>query len=386
MSTPIITSLLDTDLYKFTMMQCVFHHYPHAEVAYRFKCRKPVNLAPYSAAIKEQITKLCHLRFSDDELAYLSSLSFFKQDFIEFLRHFTLDERHVDVIVDTNLDIKIQGPWLNTILFEVPLLAIVSETFYCAQGLLNNLDKGRENLQHKIEFLKNENYSDFRFSDFGTRRRFSKQWHEEILTEFQQQLPNQFIGTSNVLFAKQMKLKPIGTMAHEFLQAFQVLAPTLKGSQTFALHLWRKEYQDKLGIALTDVLTMDVFLEEFSPELAQQYAGLRQDSGDPIMWGEKALAFYQSLGIDPKSKIFVFSDNLTIPKAANIFNHFKGRVQIQFGIGTNLTNDVGYSPLDIVIKMTHTNHQPVVKISDSAGKTISEDNNYLTHIKQVFHL
>ena len=382
---PIITSLLDTDLYKVTMMQCVFHHYPRTEVVYRFKCRKPVNLSPYLGAIQEQILELCRLRFSDSDLTYLSSLPYFKPDFIEFLRNFSLDERHVEVTHNDNLDIKIQGPWVNTILFEVPLLAIVCETFYANQDS-PNLHQGRENLQKKIDFLKNNHYSDFRFSDFGTRRRFSKQWQEEVLSTFSQEVPTQFIGTSNVHFAKQMKLKPIGTMAHEFLQAFQILAPSLKGSQTFALNLWRKEYHDKLGIALTDVLTMDVFLEEFTPDLAHHYAGLRQDSGDPIMWGEKALEFYQSLGIDPKTKIFVFSDNLNMNKAAKIFDHFKGRVQIQFGIGTNLTNDVGYSPLDIVIKMTHANQQPVVKISDSAGKTISEDDHYLAHVKKVFHL
>lgn len=383
---PIITSLLDTDLYKFTMMQCVLHHFPHTQVAYRFKCRKPVPLGKYSKLIQDQISHFCQLRFSENELQYLASLPFFKPDFIEYLRQLELNEKHIQVNVRENLDINIEGSWLETILFEVPILAIVSEVFYQEQYHELDFKIGNERLQEKIEFLKQDAYTGLRFSDFGTRRRFSKMWHQRVIQTLIKKCPIQFNGTSNLLFAKDFNIKPIGTMAHEFLQAFQVLAPELKGSQNFALNIWLEEYQDLLGIALTDVLTMDVFLQEFDYHLANQYIGLRQDSGDPFVWGEKAIKHYQSLGIDPTDKIFVFSDSLTIPLAAKIYDHFKGRCQPSFGIGTNLTNDVGYPPLDIVIKMTHTNHHPVVKISDSIGKIISEDETVLQHIKNVFHL
>ncbi|MBS0286121.1 MAG: nicotinate phosphoribosyltransferase [Proteobacteria bacterium] len=382
----IINSLLDTDLYKFTMMQCVMHHFPLTQVAYQFKCRKPVKLAHLAKAIEEQISHLCQLRLTEDELAYLASLPFFKADFIDFLKSFTLNTKNIQVSVKDDLNIKIQGPWLETILFEVPVLAIVSEVYYRHTYPNSDLTLAKERLNEKIAFIQQDAYRNLRFSDFGTRRRFSKNWHEQLIGILKEKCPIQFNGTSNTLFAKQMDLKPIGTMAHEYLQAFQVLAPQLKGSQKFALNIWLEEYKDKLGIALTDTLTMDVFLQEFDKDLAMHYSGLRQDSGDPIAWGEKALKHYEKLGIDPKNKVFVFSDNLTFEKMANIFSHFKDKCQPYFGIGTNLTNDVGYTPLDIVIKMTHTNHHPVIKISDSKGKLVSEDESYLHLVKETFQL
>lgn len=384
MGEPIITSLLDTDLYKFTMMQCLWHQYPQTQVEYHFKCRKPVPLSSLKDEIIYQISHLCSLILNDQELKFLQTLPFIKSDFIDFLSTFRLNQNHIHVSTDNNLTITIQGPWVNTILFEVPILAIVNETYY-RQHYPQTVKEGQKRLQQKIEFLKNK-YADFRFSDFGTRRRFSHAWQHELLKILKTALPQQFIGTSNVYFAMLLNLNPIGTMAHEFLQAFQVLAPNLRGSQKFALNVWYQEYQGALGIALTDVLTMDIFLQEFDQDLAQRYDGLRQDSGDPIEWGEKALKHYRSLGIDPRTKKFVFSDGLTIPTAVKIYEHFKDKVQLYFGIGTNLTNDVGYPPIDIVIKMTHMNHHPVIKISDSPGKIICEDEKYLQYVKSVFDI
>ncbi|MBN9287802.1 MAG: nicotinate phosphoribosyltransferase [Gammaproteobacteria bacterium 39-13] len=386
MQTPIINSLLDTDLYKFTMMQCVFHHYPKTEVAYRFKCRKPIDLSPYVKHIQEEAANLCALRLSEKELSYLASLPFFKGDFIDYLRNFQLNLQHIDITVEKNLDISIKGPWLETILFEVPILAIVSEVYYRDNFPNADLQEGRQRLHQKISFLKDNHYDKLHFSDFGTRRRFSKDWQQELLLSLKEMLPQQFVGTSNIHFSQALELHPIGTMAHEYLQAFQVLAPELESSQKFALNLWLQEYQGALGIALTDVLTMDIFLKEFDTDLATRYAGLRQDSGDPFAWGDKAIKHYKSLGIDPSTKAFIFSDSLTLPKAAKIYDYFKNKCQPYFGIGTNLTNDVGFESLDIVIKMTHVNSLPVIKISDSIGKIVCEDSNYLNHIKKVFHL
>ncbi|MGD9592381.1 MAG: nicotinate phosphoribosyltransferase [Candidatus Berkiella sp.] len=382
----IINSLLDTDLYKLTMMQCVLHHFPLTQATYQFKCRKKIMLANLVKEIQENIAHFCQLRFTEDELAYLGTLPFFKADFISFLRDFQLNPKYIQVSTKNDLEIHIQGSWLDTILFEVPVLAMVSEIYYRHNFPKADLTVGLQRLDDKIEFITHDKYQGLRFSDFGTRRRFSHQWHQQLLSTLKEKCPLQFNGTSNLYFAKEMNLRPIGTMAHEYLQAFQVLAPSLKGSQNFALNIWLKEYQDQLGIALTDALTMDVFLQEFDKYLATHFAGLRQDSGDPIEWGEKAIKHYASLGIDAKDKIFVFSDSLTFEKMAALYEHFQGRCWPMFGIGTNLTNDVGYQPLDIVIKMTHTNHQPVIKISDSKGKLVSEDDAYLQHVKDTFQL
>lgn len=386
MQNAIITSLLDTDLYKFTMMQCVWHQFPDAQVVYRFKSRKPLDLKPYIGAIKEQINQLCSLRLTAAELQYLASLPFFKVDFLRFLQDFQLNPEHVQIQIQDKVDITIQGPWLQTILFEIPLLAIVSECFYQQAFANHTLTLARANLQNKIALIKQQAPQGFNFSEFGTRRRYSKSWQEELLYLLKAALPEQLVGTSNVLFAKNLALRPIGTMAHEFLQACQVLSGDIKGSQAFALETWLKEYQGALSIALTDVLTFDIFLSEFNQTLAEQYAGLRQDSGDPLLWGDKAIKHYESLGINPRTKTFIFSDALTFPKAFEIFSYFKGRVQTSFGIGTHLTNDVGLAPLDIVIKMIYTNHQPVIKISDSPGKIICEDENHLQRVKQLFSL
>lgn len=374
---PIIQSLLDTDLYKLTMMQCIFHQFPKTHVTYRLKSRKPTHL-PYFASLKEQLTHFCTLRFTQEELYYLKSLPYFKEDFIDYLARFRLNESCLK-LQRSPLDMTIQGTWLETILFEVPVLAIINEIHSHHANI--SLDQARLLLQQKTTFLSHQP-TDFYFADFGTRRRYSYVWQQEVLSTLAA-FPH-FMGTSNLYFAKQLHLEPIGTMAHEYLQACQVLAPQLKGSQHFALNVWLKEYPQLLGIALTDTLTMDIFLSEFDLSLAQQYSGLRQDSGDPFIWGEKAIAHYRSLGINPADKIFVFSDSLTFDKANKIYHHFKGRCQPQFGIGTYLMNDVGLMPLDIVIKMTETNHQPVVKISDSSGKTTCEDKNYLQQVKKIF--
>ncbi|MFI4937627.1 MAG: nicotinate phosphoribosyltransferase [Candidatus Berkiellales bacterium] len=384
MHQPIITSLLDTDLYKFTMMQCVFHHFPKATASYRFISRKPINLSSIKHDFQEQLGYFCSLTLKEEELSYLASLPYFKADFIDFLHTFRLQTNHIK-FSPQGFAFDIEGPWLETILFEVPLLAITSEIYYRQKFPLLDYTVGRERLAEKIQYLLSHAPT-LHFTDFGTRRRCSKIWQEEVIRTLNAKLPQQFNGTSNVFFAKEQNLRPIGTMAHEYLQAFQVLAPTLKGSQAFALQTWLKEYPDTLGIALTDSLTMDIFLQEFDKSLALQYKGLRHDSGDPIVWGEKALQHYRSLQIDPHDKTFVFSDGLTFPKMVKIYNHFKNDVRQTFGIGTNLTNDVGYDPLDIVIKMIGTNHKPVVKISDSKGKIVCSDENYLKHVKQTFNI
>ncbi len=388
----IITSLLDTDLYKLTMMQCVLHQFPAAMVEYKFQCRSNILLGEYINEIQQEICEFCQLRFSNSELEYLTKLDYLKTDFIEFLRIFKLNYNFINISQDKEkqLEITIKGPWLHTILFEVPVLAIINEVYFRNQIIKqdlsygNILDQGEKLLNDKIELVINSSVGGFKFSDFGTRRRFSKDWQERIVSTLQKALPHNFVGTSNVYLAAKYNLLPVGTMAHEFLQACQALGPRLVDSQKYALEAWTKEYRGRLGIALTDVVGMDAFLNDFDLFFAKLFDGLRHDSGDPIIWGEKAIAHYKKLKIHPMSKRLIFSDNLTIGSAIKIYKHFLGRAKTSYGIGTNLTNDVGLEPIQIVIKMIRCNNQSVAKISDSPGKTICLDINYIEYLKQVF--
>lgn len=262
----IIESLLDTDLYKFTMMQCVLHQFPGADVEYRFRCRNMgIDLISYIDEINAEIDHLCTLRFSEDELDYLGSLRFIKHDFVEFLSLFQLKRKYIHVFEENGqLSICIKGPWLHTILFEIPVLAIVNETYF--KHFAPDIDKteGRRRLQAKIELIKNEPDNELiSLSDFGTRRRFSRLWQKEVLQTLAKELPTQLAGTSNVMYAKEMGLTPMGTMAHEYLQACQALGPRLRDSQTYAFEMWAKEYRGDLGIALTDVYGIEPFLKDF---------------------------------------------------------------------------------------------------------------------------
>jgi nicotinate phosphoribosyltransferase len=223
------------------------------------------------------------------------------------------------------------------------------------------------------------------FFDFGLRRRYSGAWHEEVVRTLAAALPEHFRGTSNVYLAMQLGLTPIGTMAHEYLQAYQAFGSRLSDFQKAALEGWVQEYRGDLGVALTDVIGMDAFLADFDLYFAKLFDGLRHDSGDPVAWGEKAIAHYRKLRIDPASKRLVFSDGLDIPRAIALHRHFAGRIATSFGIGTDLTNDTPHKALNIVMKLTSCNGQPVAKLSDAPGKTLCDDETFLAYLRQVFH-
>ena len=395
----IITSLLDTDLYKFTMMQVVLHQFPGAQVEYKFKCRNPgvpltppAQLAAYVSEIRDEIRALCGLHFYDAELAYLRSMRFIKSDFVDFLGLFRLNEKYITVtaLPSGEIDITIRGPWLHTILFEIPVLAIVNEVYFRNIQKVPEYSEGRRRLDEKIKQLKAEDLTALRIADYGTRRRFSKAWHEEVLRVLSARLGGQLAGTSNVLFAMKLGLTPLGTMAHEYLQACQALGPRLRDSQVFAFESWAKEYRGDLGIALSDVYGMNAFLRDFDMFFCKLFDGARHDSGDPFDWGERMLAHYQHNRVDPKTKTLIFSDGLTVTRTIELYQQFRGRCQLAFGIGTNLTNDLGdppaHVPLQIVIKMVRANGQPVAKLSDTPSKNMCEDEKYLAYLRQVFEI
>ena len=393
----IITSLLDTDLYKFTMMQVVLHQFPGAEVEYRFQCRNAGaagigELAPYVNEIRQEIRGLCALRFQDAELAYLKDMRFIKSDFVDFLGIFRLNEKYVSVtaLPSGEIEISIKGPWLHTILFEIPVLAIVNEVYFRNTQKRPELSQGRQRLNTKILELQADGLKDLKIADYGTRRRFGKEWHEEVLRTLLTRLGSgksgQFAGTSNVLFAMKLGLTPLGTMAHEYLQACQALGPRLRDSQVFGFESWAKEYRGDLGIALSDVYGMSAFLRDFDMFFCKLFDGARHDSGDPFHWGERMLAHYAKNRVDPKTKTLIFSDGLTVPRTIELYLQFRGRCQLAFGIGTNLTNDLGFEPLQIVIKMVRCNGQPVAKLSDTPSKNMCDDEKYLAYLRQVFEI
>ncbi|WP_201532767.1 nicotinate phosphoribosyltransferase [Psychrobacter ciconiae] len=400
---PIITSLLDNDLYKFTMLQAMLHQFPQTHGVYRFRCRNneatAYPLADVQDALEYQLDRLCELRFLPDELEYLRSLRFIRSDFVDYLELFQLKRRFIKVSADSKgrLCIDIEGPMIQAMFFEVFVLAIVNELYFSALSTPEVILEGQKRLDAKVELLHdyarqiaNQPKSDFMppfiVADFGTRRRFSKQWQEHVVTTLRRAEPNIVSGTSNVLLAKKLKMTPIGTMAHEFLQAFQALDVRLRDSQKAALEAWVHEYRGDLGIALTDVVGMDAFLRDFDLYFAKLFDGLRHDSGDPYVWGEKAIKHYQKLKIDPKTKALTFSDGLNLQKAWELHQYFKDRIKTSFGIGTNLTNDMGLTQLNIVLKLVECNGQPVAKLSDSPGKTMINNDTYLAYLRQVFEI
>ena len=387
----VIKSLLDTDLYKFTMMQVVLHHFPAAQVEYRYKCRtQGVNLRPYLDEIRQEIHALCQLRFEPVELDYLKSLRFIKSDFIDFLGLFHLPEKCIEVSegeLPGEIAISVKGSWLHTILFEIPVLAIVNEVYF--RNVCKDPDwaEGRKRLQTKMKLvLDATDLAEFRVAEYGTRRRFSHVWHEEVVTTMKAQMGEHFAGTSNVWFAMKHGVLPLGTMAHEYLQACQALGPRLRDSQVFALETWAKEYRGDLGIALSDVYGLEAFLRDFDMYFCKLFDGARHDSGDPFDWGERMIAHYAANRVDARTKTLVFSDALTFPRAIELTRRFAGRCRTAFGIGTNLTNDLGHEPLQIVMKMIRCNGQPVAKVSDAPEKTMCDDKAYLAYLRQVFEL
>lgn len=396
MQSPILTSLLDTDAYKLHMQQAVFHHYRDITVAAEFRCRNQEQLGQYVEQINEQIYLMESLRLTDDEYDYLQSLPYFQNDYLNWLKNWHYDSRLIKIHNDNGqLVIRIEGKWLDVILWEVPLLAVISEIVHRDRTPNIGVPEAIAHLQQKlIKFKQNTqdiDISQFDLMDFGTRRRYSFAVQKAVVEYLKDHFPK-FNSTSNYLLAYQFGLNPVGTQAHEWFQAHQRLVANLADCQHHALQVWLDEYPQDLDIALTDCITMDAFLRDFTHELSSSYQGLRHDSGDPIEWGEKAIAHYQRLGIDPSTKLLVFSDSLNLDKALKIYRHFYNRVKLSFGMGGHLACDIpttevsNTKSLNIVIKLVECNGQSVAKLSDSPGKTISQDSDFVEELKRTFNV
>lgn len=390
----IITSLLETDLYKFSMGQAIYHRFPSYKTTWDFKCRnKDVYFTPNMVEeIKEQIKAYCELRFTKDELNYLDNIKWIKGSYVDFLRLW--QPRYEDFSIshdgESGLKIVTKGTWLNTSMYEIPTLAIVNEVYFRIQYNYDELiESFKDKLNKKFELLKNSHLYLGTFSEFGLRRRLSAEAQELVINKFSHlndtmHCSSNFVGTSNVYLAKKYNLTPVGTMAHEWImcvgQGDHSLNPAY--SNKFALKAWREEYGVLNGIALTDTITTDCFLKDFDLENATLFSGVRHDSADPIEWGEKIIAHYEKLGIDPKTKTLLFSDSLNFEKADKIFRHFHDRINVAFGIGTYLSNDTCVNPLNIVMKTVKCNGGDVAKISDTPGKGMCRNPEYVDYLER----
>ncbi len=382
---PIIISLLDTDLYKFNMNQVMFHKHTDLIGEYHFKCRNEdiVFTKEMFDEINEQIDHLCTLKFKKEELDYLRSIRFIKDDYVEFLRLWRPLRDYVSTSLSDGgeLYISVKGPLFSAMQFEIYLLEIVNEVYFRMQYNYKELvDSAKVLLQEKIDKLNNGTYS-FRFAEFGCRRRLSREWLDIVVYELYK--TGKCVGTSNVYLAMKYNIKPIGTFAHEFVQMYQGISRIpLAYTNYYAMKDWFNEYNGDNGTALTDTLTTDLFLLDFDYLQASTYSGLRHDSGDPFEWGDKILNHYKKLGIDAKTKTLLFSDSLDFDKAEKIYQYFKDRCKATFGIGTYCSNHTKVKPLNIVIKLQYVNNKPVAKLSDVEGKTMCEDEIYLSHLKE----
>ena len=390
---PFIESLLETDLYKFSMGQAIYHQFSDYKTTWSFKCRnEDVVFTPEMVEeIKDQIQAYCSLRFTEDELAYLENIKWIKGSYVDFLRLW--EPRYEDFTItmegDKGLTIETKGTWLNTSLYEIPTLAIVNEVYFRMAYDYNMLHESfKERLEAKIQTLISGENRIGNFSEFGVRRRLSSEAQDlavrRLAEENSKFVDSNCVGTSNVYLAKKYNLIPVGTMAHEWImcvgQGNHKHNPAY--SNWFALDAWVKEYGVLNGTALTDTITTDCFLRDFQLTYATLFSGVRHDSGCPFEWGDKMIAHYKSLGIDPTTKTLLFSDSLNFEKATKIKDYFEGKVKVAFGIGTYISNDTCVDPLNIVMKTTLCNGMDVAKISDVKGKGMCKNEAYVDYLQR----
>lgn len=388
----IINSLLETDMYKFSMGQTIFHQFTGYKTTWTFKCRnKDVHFTDEMVEeIKEQVQAFCQLRFTEEELQYLDNITWIKGTYVDFLRLWQPRYEEFTITTDApcGLAIDAAGTWLNTSMYEIPVLAIVNEVYFrMAYDYDVLLKQFKRRLDEKVRLLEEDTYRLSDFSEFGLRRRLSAEAQEmavKAIAEVELPADSHFIGTSNVYLAKKFNLKPVGTMAHEWImctgQGNHKHNPAY--SNWYALDAWVKEYGILNGIALTDTITTDCFLRDFQLTYATLFSGVRHDSGDPYEWGDKMIAHYNSLGINPRTKTLLFSDSLDFERATALYDYFKDKAKVAFGIGTFISNDTDEEALNIVMKTTKCNGMDVAKISDVAGKGMCKNPDYVDYLNR----
>lgn len=397
----IITSLLETDLYKFSMGQAIYHQYPSYKTRWTFKCRNTdVKFTQEMVQeIKDQITEYCNLRFKEDELEYLSKIEWLHEDYIDHLRIWK--PRYQDFIISTDSDcglfLEAVGTWVNTSMYEIPILAIVNEVFYRMSYDYDDLFvQYKRKLQEKVEWLKTGKYNLGVFSEFGLRRRLSAEAQElavkTLCDNNNAYKDSKCIGTSNVYLARKFNVVPVGTMAHEFVMCVGQGNPMYNPafSNKLAMDSWTKEYGVLNGTYLTDTIGDETTHLDMEYTYSVSFGGVRHDSGDPYKWGEEWIKHFENYynkyhdeRVNPKNKTLLFSDSLDFERASALYAHFKNRIKVAFGIGTYIANDTDVPALNIVMKVSECNDRPVAKLSNADGKTMCKDDAYIEYLKKT---
>ena len=410
---PIINSLLGTDAYKINMQAVVFEKFSTERCRWAFRCRNnDVSFTPDMVQeISSQIDHFCSLTFTDEERVWLAQkFPWLKRSYIDFLRYWRPDRSQITINAPSHqaynncgLTIEAEGSWLDTMMYEIPILAIVNEVYFAFSYGVGELDRIVKKVTlEKIDRLLGGEVAIGTFSEFGMRRRYSAATQDWLVGYLKENSPrfrdSTFVGTSNVYLAKKYDVTPVGTQAHEFYMSVQgrhEINPAY--SNRFALAAWNDYYKTKLGIALTDTIGTNVFLRDFDENFSTLFSGVRHDSGDPFEWGEKMIAHYRKYGIDPRTKTLLFSDSLNLRKAAVLYDHFKDRAKVAFGIGTYWTapfDDESLAlydgfvestlhPLNIVMKPIEFNGSPVCKLSNDSGKAMSQDKDYIDYLRRT---
>lgn len=387
----IIISLLETDMYKFSMGQAIYHQFSDYKTTWSFKCRNTdVHFTEEMVKeIKEQVKAYCNLRFTEDELEYLHTIRWIKGSYVDFLRLWQprFEDFEITTDAECGLSIETKGTWLNTSIYEIPTLAIVNEVYFkMAYDYNKLLESFKTKLNEKVNRLVNSEFTLGPFSEFGLRRRLSAEAQELAINALSQATypESKFVGTSNVYLAKKFNLKPVGTMAHEWImcvgQGNHKHNPAY--SNWYALDAWVKEYGILNGTALTDTITTDCFLKDFQLTYSTLFSGVRHDSGDPFKWGDKMIEHYEELDIDPRTKTLLFSDSLDFERADKLYKYFKDKAKVAFGIGTYIANDTDAPSLNIVMKTTACNGMDVAKISDTPGKGMCKSHDYVHYLQR----
>ncbi|MCZ4243791.1 nicotinate phosphoribosyltransferase [Pedobacter punctiformis] len=368
-----LISILDNDFYKFTMQQGVVRLFPWARARYKFINRGNHSFPEgFDQALRIAVDKMAQLKLTKAEKKFLQvTCPYLDPVYLDFLEGYAYNPEEVSITQSGDqIEVRVEGLWYRTILWEVPLMSLISELYYVLKGL--NRISDEEIIEKTRDKIENYRKLGVTVAEFGTRRRYSYEVHRLVMESLMKFGQGSFIGSSNVHLAMLHKTKPIGTHAHEWFM-FHAARYGFKMANATGLQHWVEVYRGDLGIALSDTYTTNVFFRQFDKMFSKLFDGVRHDSGDPLVFADQVIDHYKSMGIDPLSKTIIFSDALNYNKVENIVNYCKGKIGMSFGIGTNLTNDAGVEPMNIVIKMTQALPKDnewieVVKLSDEDGK------------------